>query len=640
MCGIAGRVNQFAPVDRGQIFEMTERLSHRGPDDHGYHLRSRIGLGHRRLSIIDRAGGRQPLANERETVWIVYNGEVYNHLDLRRELAGRGHRFRTQSDTEAIVHAYEEWGPDLCRRLRGMFAFALWDEKERSLLLARDRLGIKPLYYALLGSDLIFASELKALLVVPGIDRALDEEALSAYLTLRYVPAPLTMFRNIRKLPPAHILRWHHGRIELKPYWDLADLADGGVPPNEAEAALELRERIDEATEMRLMSEVPVGAFLSGGIDSSLITSAMVRSRGVGEPLHSFSVGFSESGHASGKFEDELDYARIAARALGTIHHEVRISGAEVADELARIIWYLDEPVADAAAVPLYFLSRYAKSFVTVVLSGEGADETLAGYSIYQRALLCEALRRRSFGLVGACGSILSRLKNARAVRLGRLLAGPLERSYRGVARAFDPTDKRQLWPLGDEQPIEHLMAPLWLKTAHRSPLRRLLYIDSRMWLPDDLLIKADRMTMAHGIELRVPFLDHPLVEHAWTLPDHLKLSRGVGKALLRRAARGRVPEAILSRPKMGFATPVEDWLRQTLYPLARDGLLASKSFTRGRFNFHRVEKLLEEHRSGLDRAPELWPLVVLELWHRSMTESLPEPQKAETPEVAISSNR
>ncbi|MGZ3425255.1 MAG: asparagine synthase (glutamine-hydrolyzing) [Polyangia bacterium] len=633
MCGIAGRVNQSAPIDRAEIFRMTELIAHRGPDDHGYHLRTRVGLGHRRLSIIDIAGGRQPLANEDETVWIVFNGEIYNHVALRKELIARGHRFRTHSDTEAIVHAYEEWGADCAKRLRGMFAFAIWDDRQQRLTLVRDRLGIKPLYYSQLAGDLVFGSEIKSLLAVPNVDGAVDDDALSAYLALRYVPAPLTMFRGVKKLPPASVLTWQAGRIGIQRYWDLADVATrDDAPPTEAEATADLRERIDYVTKLRLMSEVPVGAFLSGGLDSTLITAAMLKAADARGALKTFSVGYAEDDAQS---EDELAYARMAADALGTEHHELRVTMREAADALPKIIWHLDEPVADPACVPLYFLSRRARQEVTVVLSGEGADEALGGYYIYRRMARLESLRQR-LGAGGPAlsfaGELLSMVPHDKIRRAARLFGRPLEDSYRGVSRAFDDDlaaqlTRQTLHGTDTADVVQSLLQPHWDATRGMTPLRRMLYLDSRVWLPDDLLVKADKMTMAHAIELRVPFLDHELMEHAWSLPDHLKIHNGVGKALLRKAAVGRVPQAILDRPKMGFGTPTAAWLRGGMRELMNDALTDSRSLARDRFDLSLIRTLCDRHQAGADLSSELWPLVVLELWHKNFSvRPMPEP--------------
>ncbi|HEX4462383.1 MAG TPA: asparagine synthase (glutamine-hydrolyzing) [Polyangia bacterium] len=634
MCGIAGRVNQTAPVDRAEIFRMTELIAHRGPDDHGYHLRTQVGLGHRRLSIIDLAGGRQPLANEDDSVWIVFNGEIYNHVELRRELVARGHKFRTHSDTEAIVHAYEEWGVDCAKRLRGMFGFAIWDDRKKKLVLVRDRMGIKPIYYAQLGGDLVFGSEIKSLLAVPQIDGAIDDDALAAYLALRYVPAPLTMFRGIKKLPPATVLTWQRGKAILSRYWDLADVETrDATPPTEAEAANELQTRIDHATKLRLMAEVPVGAFLSGGLDSTYITAAMLRAADARGALKTFSVGYAEDAAQS---EDELAYARLAAGALGTEHHERRVTMKEAADALPKIVWHLDEPVADAACVPLYFLSQAAKQHVTVVLSGEGADEAMGGYSIYRKWQRMEQLRARlgagssALSLLGRLGA---KLPSDKLRRAARLCAGTLETSYRGVSRAFDDDVVERLHKTHSHganasDVLHSLLAPHWEATRGMTPLRRMLYLDGKVWLPDDLLVKADKMTMAHAIELRVPFLDHELMEHTWSLPDHMKIAGGVGKALLRKAARGRVPQAVLDRPKMGFGTPTAAWLRGGMRDMADAALFDPRSLAHERFDTPFLHQLWDRHQAGADLSAELWPLVVLELWHRNFNaEARPRPE-------------
>ena len=598
---------------------MTDVIAHRGPDDYGYHLRPRVGLGHRRLSIVDLAGGPQPLTNEDESIWIVFNGEIYNHLELRRELISRGHRFRTKSDTEAIVHAYEEWGAEGCAtRLRGMFAFAIWDDRAQALTLVRDRMGIKPLYYSQLGGDLLFGSEIKSLLQCDDVDARVEDEALSAYLTLRYVPAPLTMFRGVKKLPPATVLRWHRGLVSLRQYWDLADVElRDDAPPTEIDAAFELRERLDQATGMRLMSEVPVGAFLSGGVDSTVITEAMLRAKSSRGPLKTFSVGYEGDGTAS---EDELAFARRAAVALGTEHRETRVSMRDAADALPKIVWHLDEPVADAACVPLYFLSRLAKQEVTVVLSGEGADEILGGYSIYQRMLQAERVRATGGLTVELAAQLAAFVPSARVQRVARLLEEPLERSYRGVSRAFDDAVKSRLLNERPDNAADRLLAPHWGQSRGWSPLRRMLYLDQRVWLPDDLLVKADKMTMAHGIELRVPFLDHKLVEYAWSLPDSMKVRGAAGKHLLRQAVRGRIPQFVLDRQKKGFGTPTAAWLRTGMFDLMRSSLTATRSFARDRFDIRQVWSLIERHHTGrADLSAELWPLLVLELWHQQL---------------------
>lgn len=632
MCGIAGRVVarksiEVGPTEVGQmdvalVRAMSAALAHRGPDDEGLVVREGCALAHRRLSIVDLAGGHQPLSNEDGTVWVVYNGEIYNHGELRKNLQARGHVFRTRSDTEVIVHAYEEDGPRCVERFRGMFAFALWDTRRRRLVLARDRLGIKPLYYTLSGSTLSFASELKALLADPGLDRSIDEDALSCYLALRYVPAPATLLSSVRKLPPATLLVWDEGRVRFDRYWDLASTpVRDALPMSEAEAAIELRERIDDCVEMRLMSEVPLGAFLSGGLDSTMVTAAMQARRGAHEPIRTFAVGYGDAAHLS-----ELPWARLAAERLGTAHHEVAVDSETAVAGLPDIVWALDEPIADPAAVPLYFLSRRTRESVTVVLSGEGGDEMFAGYAAYRWMLRMEALRGRHRGPV--LSHLAALLPSRRLGRAGRLLGLPLEERYRGVSRAFDDLDHGRLRG-GDGgaaglRAVAAALAPHWERTRGMSPLRRMLYLDTCVWLPDDLLMKADKITMSSALELRVPLLDHRLAEYAWSLPDHHKLRGDQGKWLLRRAARGRVPEEILTRPKQGFETPTAFWLRRPLVGLLCESLLGSSALGRGRFERRELEALITQHGAGQDRTPELWALLVLELWHRRLREERP----------------
>jgi asparagine synthase (glutamine-hydrolysing) len=601
MCGIAGRVSLRREVDPGALGRAAALLRHRGPDGSGDFVKDGVALVHTRLAIVDLAGGAQPMTNEDGRVVVVCNGEIYNHADLRAELEPRGHVFRTRCDTEAIVHGYEVWQAELPQRLRGMFALAVWDQERRRLLLARDRLGIKPIYYAeLRGGDVVFASDLRALFAWPDVPRDLDEQAIQEYLALRYVPAPRTALGAVRKLPPGCCLFWQDGRVEIQPYWDLPTAAP---PPRRiptlVEAAMELRRRIDESVRLRLMADVPLGVFLSGGVDSSVVTAAMARQ--VVQKVQSFAVGFAGP-------ESELAWARLAAHAIGTEHHELIVGPGDVTDELSHLVRRLDEPVADTAAVPLYFLARLARRHVKVILSGEGGDEAFAGYVTYARQLGGERVRAALGRLAGAGTYLLPWLDRdgaplARLRRLARLCALPLEERYIGVARALDSRRRAAVAAL----------APHWQRSRGLSPLRRMLYLDTRVFLPDDLLVKADKMTMAHALELRVPLLDHQLLEWAWTLPDRYVL----GKRLLKQAARGRVPPAILERPKSGFANPIERWLRTRLRPLARDLLLgpsALRPLGRGP-----TETLLLAHERGAPLGGEMWALLVLELWRREV---------------------
>ncbi|MHB8418020.1 MAG: asparagine synthase (glutamine-hydrolyzing) [Myxococcales bacterium] len=613
MCGIAGRVNRDRdrPVDEGALAAMSSILAHRGPDGEGSRLDGRVGLCHRRLAIVDRKSGAQPMANEDGTIWIVFNGEIYNHPALREELTALGHVFRTVSDTEVIVHGWEAWGPEVVRRLWGMFAFALWDGRAETLFLARDRLGIKPLYYTLAGGDLLFASEAKALFCHPDVPCESDPEAMLAFLQHRYVPGPRTAFQGVHKLQPGQRLLFQDGRVQLERYWDVAPLA--ALPRTVEEAAEELTSLFVDSVERRLMGEVPVGVFLSGGIDSSAVAWAMSRARG-GSPLRSYAVGFPGEGEGG-----ELGYARLVAEALGTEHHEVLLTPQAFEAFLPRLVWHLDEPVGDSACVPLFHLAEAAKSSVTVVLSGEGSDELFAGYPIYWRMLALEQTRR--FGRLGsaALGRHARAVGPGKVARYLRWASLPLEERYRGVSVALDPELRRRL--VGQDRPSADAEAEwhaIWAASAGRSPLSRLLYADVKSWLPDDLLVKADKMTMASAIELRVPFLDHRLVELAASLPDSWKLRGTTGKWILRRALAGRLPEVVLTRPKRGFPVPFSPWLRGPLHALARDRLLASRSvFSTAEPKV--LETLLDEHREGRrDHGEALWALLVYDLWHES----------------------
>jgi asparagine synthase (glutamine-hydrolysing) len=618
MCGIAGRVNAGTPMDEAPLAEVAARLAHRGPDGQGVHRGPGVALVHARLAIVDLAGGAQPMTNASGSVVVTYNGEIYNHLDLRRDLEAEGFVFRTRCDTEVLVHGHERFGDRLPERLRGMFAYAAWDARARTLLLVRDRVGIKPLYYAHLRTgDLLFASEVHALLAWPDVPRARDDVALHEYLAMRYVPAPRTALLSVRKLPPGTVLRWQGGCVRLWRYWDLPldEPPTPGVLPR-VETAAELRARVDEAVRLRLMADVPLGVFLSGGVDSSIVTAAMARQQNT--RVRSFAVGFEGP-------ESELPWARDVARAIGTDHHEVTIAPHEVADELPRIIGRLDEPVADTSAVPLYFLARAARRHVKVVLSGEGGDEAFAGYVAYARQPHHEwlpALIARSPQVERGALALADRLalRGGVAARLGRQMRRAtlgLERSYVGVGRAFPNMGHH----------AARRLAPLWQRTRGLPALRRMLYVDTHVWLPDDLLVKADKMTMAHALELRVPLLDHVLLEWAWRLPaGYLP-----GKQLLKLAARGRVPDAVLDRPKAGFVNPIADWLRGPLHDAARAWLLSPRAICP--LGTAATRSLLDADRRHGGLADELWALVVLEKWHAEVAAPAPVPAPA-SPEL------
>ena len=621
MCGIAGivRFERTARVEARLLEAMTDALWHRGPDDHGYYLEGNVALGSRRLSIIDRSGGRQPLLNEDESAVVVCNGEIYNYRELASALAARGHVFRSQSDCETLVHAYEDDGERFVERLRGMFAFALWDERRRKLVLGRDRLGIKPLYYHVGRDFLAFASEVKALLEVPGVPRELDPEALDLYLSLRYVPGPRTLFRGIKKLQPGHLLVWDESCLRLPCYWDLPH-ATAQAGPDE-----DLVRRFDEALEecvgSHLMSEVPLGLFLSGGLDSTSMLAVMSR-LDPGRRVSTFAVGY-ETETSQEETANELSFARLAAEHFRADHHEIRLRPAEFRDVLPALVWHLDEPVADPSCIPLYFISRAAREHVTVILSGEGADEILGGYGIYQRMLGLERLHRGlGAAAAGRLAPILAAFLPGQKLRHYARLGGvPLETRYRGVSRAFLPEWKDRLLgrdrDTGSRDLLAEVFAPCFAATAGGSALDRMLHADVKVWLPDDLLVKADKMTMAHSQELRVPFLDHRLVELAASLPPRLKRRGANGKVALRRAMEGIVPAPILERVKKGFPTPTSSWLRRQLRGFSREVLLDRDSACRSWFDAAAIERLVDDHERGVAvRYDELWSLLVFETWH------------------------
>ena len=627
MCGICGIVNliESDPVDRMTIERMTDALAHRGPDDAGYFVKGQVGLGHRRLSIIDLSGGKQPMFNEDRSAAIVFNGEIYNHRDLAAVLTSAGHTYKTRSDTETILHAYEEYGDDCVQQFRGMFGFAIWDQRKRRLLLARDRLGVKPIYYYRNGRFLAFASEIKSLLEIPSIPREVDPEALDLYLSLRYVPGPRTMFKNIFRLQPGHILVADGGGVRTTKYWDI-DYPD--QEPRSPEYLLErFRELLEESVRLRLLAEVPLGVFLSGGLDSSAILATMSGVAG-GERVKTFSVGYQASG-AEEESANEFEYARLAAGAFASDHHEYRLNATDFAEFVPDLVRYLDEPLADPSCIPLYFISKLARQHITVVLSGEGADEILAGYGIYGRMLALDRIYAGS-GPFGRLAPWIARLTPSEKLRhYVRMCGQPLETRYQGVTRGFSAEGKLRLVGGNRVKQSDGRLREIfggYFKTVEKaSPLDRMLYVDAKVWLPDDLLIKADKMTMANGIELRVPFLDHKLVEFAATLPYASKVHGKGGKTLLRTAMRGVLPDAIIDRPKKGFPSPIGSWLRTSLRQFTRDYLLSRDSACSRYVDREETARLVREHEQrGADRSQEIWTLLVFEFWHRQFIENHP----------------
>ncbi len=631
MCGISGLVytDPAHPVDRALIRRLTATLAHRGPDADGFLFGDGVALGHRRLSIIDLSTGDQPIYNEDRTKAVVFNGEIYNFREVRADLEQRGHRFATASDTEVIVHAWEEYGDACVTRLRGMFALALWDLPQRRLLLARDRVGKKPLYYVSDGERLLFASELKALLSDPSVKRAISFEAIDDYLSFGAVPAPRTVYQGVQQLPPAHYLVWERGQVRTEEYWDLTYRKV--APRTEAEWLEEFGEIFDEAVRLRMISDVPLGAFLSGGVDSTAVVAAMVRQSS--RPVATTTITFANRSH------DEASHARTVADALGTDHHEVAVE-ARAVDILPALVWYLDEPFADSSAVPTYYVSRAARQRVTVALSGDGGDEVFAGYEWRYglnllesrvRGWLPRGLRSRVLAPLAAVWPKADRLPRALRWKFFlRNLSLDAETAYFHDMSLFTPGDKRLLVTdqfrrsLGGYDPFLGFRRH-FDRVRGLDHLSRILYVDLKTYLANDILVKVDRMAMANSLEVRSPLLDHRILEFAATLPSEMKYRRGTSKYLLKRHAERRAPASVIHRPKMGFSIPLSDWLRGELRGTAADLLLSERALERGYFRPEQVDTLWAHHQSGRRNYPhQLWTLMVLELWHRLFVDQAP----------------
>jgi asparagine synthase (glutamine-hydrolysing) len=597
---------------------MRDVLRHRGPDGEGLWIEGPVGLGHRRLSIVDVAGGHQPMANEDETVWITYNGEIYNHAALRPGLERRGHRYRTRSDTETILHLYEEEGDRCVEHLQGMFAFALWDRSRRRLLLARDRLGIKPLYFALTDRELLFASEIKAILAAGGILPAFNEAILPEFLAARYIAGEDTFFKDIKSLDPGRILSWSPDEgLTRRRYWHLPTATDPGTGTLR-ERAEEVRTRLEEAVRSHLMSDVPLGLFLSGGIDSTGIAALMAPM--MKEPLRTFAVGFEEP-QAS-----ELGYAHLAARAVGAQHHEIVVTPEAFLKELPRLIWHEDKPIAFPSSVALYFVSRLARDHVKVVLTGEGADELFLGYNWYRVTAWNQRLGRAYWALTpaalrGQISRLVTRLpEGARRYTQRSFLALPLgiRSIFHENFAAFPDALRRRLFrnpALRDGDPYAKHLARY--EESPGGTLTRMSRADLQTYLVE-LLTKQDRMSMAASVESRVPFLDHKLVEHVVSLPERFKLHGWTTKAVLRRALERHVPREILHRKKMGFPVPFGKWLRGPLRRLIDELVLSNRALDRGLFEPDLLRQLGHEHQAGLrNHGDALWLLINLETWQR-----------------------
>nr|BAL55653.1 asparagine synthase, glutamine-hydrolyzing [uncultured Chloroflexota bacterium] len=630
MCGICGiSPSSLHSPDPDRLRRMNDAIRHRGPDGEGFYIAEGIGLAMRRLAIIDVQGGQQPIPNEDERLWIVFNGEIYNFLDLRPELERRGHRFRTRSDTECILHLYEDEGEAALSRLRGMFAIAIWDSRKRRLFLARDRLGKKPLYYTVQQGSLYFASELSALLEALPQHPPVKLEALDLYLSLQYIPDPFTAYEGVYKLPPAHFLVWENGQVRIERYWDLTYQPKWQA--SEAELADELRARLKEAVRLRLISEVPLGAHLSGGIDSSIIVALMAELSDA--PVKTFSVGFEEESFS------ELVYARAVAERYATDHHEFILRYSDLPTTLETILGHFGEPFADPSAIPLYHLSCLTREYVTVALNGDGGDEAFAGYHRYRLDPWANRyLRAPQFLTRSLVPAIVRLLPDASERPAGQSLINGLKRlaqlpeidpraSLLRWSSYFTPSQRLALWKpecrqnLNAHSAVQYMVE--YFESAQGSWLDRTLYTDLHTYLPGDLLVKADRMTMAASLEGRSPFLDHELMEWAARLPDHLKVRGWTGKVLLRRAFAHALPSQVGKRGKQGFGIPLATWFRGPLYTWSRDLLLDPHSPLAQWFNPVILEQLLEEHRRGrADHGKRLYALVMLALWARTATGS------------------
>lgn len=621
MCGISGIFNyrNKEPASELVIKAMSDTLVHRGPNDEGFYVANNVGLGHRRLSIIDLGAGHQPMTNEDESVWIVFNGEIYNFAELKDFLLNKGHVFKTRSDTETIVHLYEEQGEDCFQLLRGMFAIAIWDARNRKLVLARDRVGKKPLFYFDDGSRIAFASELKALLKVPGVSLDLDPQAVSDYFSFLYIPAPKSIFKNIRKVLPGHYLVVSEKSVRELEYWDIGFAAT--YERTEEQWCERLIETYCEAVRLRLISDVPLGAFLSGGIDSSSVVACMAQSGK--EPVTTCSIGFQE------KEFNELDYAREVATRFSTNHYE-RIIRPDAVGVAQKLVWHYDEPFADSSAVPTYYVSQVARERVTVALAGDGGDENFAGYRRYyfdrrentMRGFLPSPIREPVFG---ALASFYPKADWAPRIFRGKatfqnLARAPIEAYFRSVSALLPELKARVLHhDLLNElngYDSSDVLRHHYERAETQDPLSRIQYVDIKTYLTDDILVKVDRASMAHSLEVRAPLLDHKVMELAASMPSSLKLRGSNGKYIFKKALKRLLPESVLHRRKMGFAVPLAQWFRTDLKELAHDVIFSPNG--NNLLNETAIKRLWQDHQSGLrNRSTELWTVLMFRLWER-----------------------
>ena len=619
MCGIAGFVNaERRPADRSVIERMTRTIAHRGPDGDGFHVSGCVALGHRRLSIIDVAGGGQPMSNEDGSIWVTYNGEVYNEPALRAEMVAKGHRYASSCDTESLVHLYEEHGPAFLERLNGMFALGIWDEPRQRLVLARDRMGQKPLFYAeTAGGGLVFGSEPKAVLAHPDVSRSLDPHSLAQYLFYEYVPAPRSIWNGLKKLPRSHALVWENGRTTLQRYWRDGTPSDDAPPF--AIAAASYWDSFRDAVARHRRSDVPLGVFLSGGIDASSVAAALCELESPSS-IRTFSIGFDDPSF------DESAHARAVAKHLGTDHREKIFSAQTVMDLLPEVAGWLDEPFGDASVLPTHLLSRFAREEVKVVLGGDGADELLAGYPTFAAEYAARIFRRFPRAAQSLAGTAAARLPVNHGnfsfdFKLKQFLRGASEPSSLAHQRwlgSFSGAEIREMLVDPPEIDVEeeHLLRASALDVGG-DPLNRSLALYQDTYLPEDILTKVDRASMAIGLEVRAPFLDAELVDVTQRLPSSYKLRNGKSKRLLKKAVEGRLPSAILDRPKKGFGIPVAKWLRGELAELLDARLSRDRMIRQGLFRPEAVAQRIDEHRRGVrDHRKPLWTLLMFQLWY------------------------
>jgi asparagine synthase (glutamine-hydrolysing) len=624
MCGIFGIVSYSGPVDRKQVQTLTGMLAHRGPDAEGFFFAPQdreisVGLGHRRLSIIDLSPkGHQPMCNEDETVWVVFNGEIYNFRDHRKLLASKGHIFRSETDTETIIHLYEEHGSRCVEFLRGMFAFAIWDANRQTLFVARDRLGKKPFYYAATSKGFFFSSEINPLYEIAEIDKRVDSDALDLYMSYGYIPSPRSILKGISKLPPAHHLTVEKGRLRIQRYWNLSYAPKLKVSFAEAQRLLD--EKIFEATRIRLYSDVPLGCFLSGGVDSSLILSNMARL--TSRPVKTFSIGFPD------KAFDETPYARQAAKRFSTEHEEFRVEPAAVEETISQLVQHFGEPFGDASALPTWYLSKMTRKHVTVALNGDGGDELFAGYNWYATAVgLHHAAHFFPPRLAALASSRLDRFKGnygagRKLVRLMELLAKSDAERFADLRIQLSDGYKSRLYSDAFQRQLDSVsgkyLSELYAANRFEDELDRMLYVDTSTYLPEELLVKVDRATMAHALEGRSPLLDHELVELAARMPSRFKYRQGQRKYIIRKMARGMFPPGFFDRPKAGFSVPLKAWFGGDLESFVHNSLISGPLKETMLFNMTQVEHIMRENKAGYrDHGDLIWRLLMLSEWLR-----------------------